>query len=144
MPEVGRDDLEYWLKMLMRLGVDAHRLGEELFEEEKLFDPDGSVRESKMEVYLFECECNARNSQLINSAALSDRQRKLMKWRYIKKKPWGDISRFLNTTLRYTYRIHKRALQRILTANTGEDFKTLYHAEKARLDAANPYSAEYE
>ncbi len=142
MPEIGRDDREYWLKMLMKLGVEAHRLGENLFEEERLFDPNGSVREQKMAVYGFECECNARNSRLIDSVALSARQRALMKWRYIKKKPWGDVFRFMNTTLRYTYEMHKRALQRVLIANEGRDFKEEYHAEKARLDKLNPYTKE--
>ena len=144
MPEVGRDDREYWLKLLMGLSIEAHRLGEKLFEEEKLFDPDEEIREQKMAVYGFECECNARNARLINSAPLSARQRALMKWRYIKKRPWSDVFRFMNTTLRYTYEIHKRALQRVLTANASEDFKVEYHDEKARLDALNPYVAECE
>lgn len=142
MPEVGRDDREYWLKRLMSLSIEAHRLGEQLREEELLLDSDGSVREKKKAVYGFECECNARNSRLIDSAALSARQRRLMKWRYIKKKPWADVFRYLNTTLRYTYDIHKRALRRVSAANEGEDFKAEYHNERARLDTLGPYIGE--
>lgn len=142
MPEIGRDDREYWLKRLMSLGIEAHRLGEKLREEELLLDPDGTVREAKMTVYVFECECNARNIRLIQSAPMSDRQRKLMKWRYIKKRSWKDIFCFMNTTMRYTYDIHKRALKRILAVNEGEDFKAEYLTEKARLDAINTYIAE--
>lgn len=140
MPENGRDDREYWLKMLMGLGIEAYRLGEKLRDEELLLDPDGTVQENKMSVYRFECECNARNIRLIQSAAMKYRQRKLLKLRYIKKIEWRDIFRFMNTDLRYTYRIHKNALNRILTANTGEDFKAEYNAEKERLDALNPYA----
>ena len=144
MPEIGRDDREYWLKLLMRLAIDAHGIGVSLFEEEKVLDIDGSVRKAKKEIYSFECDCNARNVRLINSAALSKRQRKLMKLRYIKKRPWSDVFPLMDTTLRYTYKMHKRALQRILAANTGEDFKRLYNAEKARFDALNPYVSELE
>ena len=144
MPEVGRDDREYWLKKLMGLAIEAHRLGEQLFEEEKVFDVDGSVREAKMAVYGFKLECKVRNAQLINSAILSSRQHMLMKWRYIKGKPWKDIFRLLNTTTRYTYSIHKSALQRLLTANAEENFKEAYHTQKAKLDALNPYVEEYE
>lgn len=144
MPEIGRDDREYWLKMLMGLSIEAHRLGEKLFEEEKLLDVDGSVRKAKVEVYRFECECNARNARLIDSAVLSARQRSLMKWRYLKKKPWKNIFRYMNTTLRYVYKIHKRALQRVLSANAAEDFKAEYHDEKARMAALDPYAAEYD
>lgn len=140
MPEIGRDDREYWLKMLMGLGIEAHRIGEQLRDEELLLDPDGTVRKEKMAVYAFECECNARNIRMIQSAMLSDRQRKLMKLRYIKKKPWADVFRLMNTTLRYTYDIHKKALQRILMRNEGEDLKEEYIVEKARLDAINPYA----
>ena len=127
----------------MGLAIEAHRLGEKLFEEEKLLDSDGSVQTAKLAVYGFECECNARNARLISSAPLSARQRALMKWRYIKKRPWSDVFRFMNTTLRYTYSIHKRALQRVLKANMGKDFKEEYLAEKARLDGINPYVDEY-
>ena len=143
MPEIGRDDREYWLKMLMRLGVDANELGEKLFEEEKLFDPDGELRAKKIAVYKFECECNARNTRLINSAVLSAKQRSLMKLRYIKKKRWADVHRLVNSDLRYAYRIHKHALNRICGINAGRDFKAEYHVEKARLDALNPYASEY-
>ena len=134
-----RDDREYWLKMLMGLGVEAHELGKKLRDEELLMDPDGSVRRVKRMVYAFECECNARNARLIVTAPLSLRQRKLMKLRYIKKRPWSDIFRLMDTTLRYTYKIHKSALQRILSASENVNFKATYHAEKARLDVLNPY-----
>lgn len=145
MPEIGRDDREYWLKMLMGLGIEAYELGEDLFEEEKLCDPDGSVRELKRSVYAFECECTYRNFRLINSAVMSTKERRLMKLRYIKKKQWKDVFRLMNvTTLRYTYEMHKRALKRVLSANKDEDFKAVYHAEKERLDALNPYSDECE
>ncbi len=144
MPEVGRDDAEYWLKMLMGLSVEAHRLGEKLREEELLFDPDGSLRAAKRAVYRFECDCNERNMTLIQTAPMSDRQRKLMKWRYIKKKPWSEIVRVMNTDLRYTYRIHQRALRRLCRQNGERDFKTEYAIEKTRLDALNIYVPEYE
>lgn len=144
MPEVGRDDEEYWLKLLMGLGVEARRLGEKLREEELLLDPDGSVRAAKRAVYRFECDCNERNILLIQSTLLSDRQRKLMKWRYIKKKPWADIVGVMNTDVRYTYRIHQRALRRLCRQNGGRDFKAEYRDEKARLDALNVYAREYE
>lgn len=144
MPEIGRDDREYWLKMLMGLSIEAHQLGEDLFEEEKLLDVDGSVRKAKMAVYRFECECNVRNTRLISSAALSVRQRTLMKLRYMKKRPWKAIYPQLDTTLRYMYEIHKNALQRVLRANTATDFKAVYQTEKARLDALNPYVTETE
>ena len=139
MPEIGRDDREYWLKMLMGLGIEAHRLGEKLRDEELLLDPDGAVHQAKMAVYAIECECNARNIRLIQSAPMKYRQRKLMKLRYIKKVEWKDLFRFMDTDLRYAYRIHKGALNRILRANTGEDFKAEYNVEKERLDALNPY-----
>lgn len=144
MPEIGRDDREYWLKMLMGLGIEAHELGEDLFEEEKLCDPDGSVRELKMSVYAFECECNARNAHLISSAVLSSKQRKMLKLRYIKKKLWKDIFQRFSPSLKYAYNVHKRALQRILTANEGRDFKAEYLAEKERLGSLNPYTSEYD
>lgn len=143
MPEIGRDDREYWLKRLMGLGIEAHELGEQLRDEELLVDPDGIVHETKKAVYRFECECNARNGRLIQSAPMSAKQRKVMKLRYIKKKPWAILVRFMDTDLRYTYRIHKHALQRILKRNEGEDFKAEYIAEKACLDALNPYTQEY-
>ena len=54
MPEIGRDDREYWLKLLMRLAIDAHEIGVSLFEEEKVLDIDGSVRKAKKEIYSFE------------------------------------------------------------------------------------------
>lgn len=142
MPEVGRDDREYWLKMLMGLGVEAHRLGEKLWAEQKVFDPNEAVREAKLIVYEFECECNERNIRLISSTAMSDRQRRVMKWRYIKKKPWSDIFRYLNTTLRYSYKIHARALHRICEQNLDEDFKAFYQTESRRLQAINPYRKE--
>ena len=142
MPEVGRDDREYWLKKLMGIGIEAHRLGEKLRDEELLLDPDGTVRQAKMAVYAIECECNARNIRLIQSAPMKYRQRKLMKLRYIKKVEWKDLFRLMDTDLRYANRIHKGALNRILRANISEDFKAEYIVEKERLDALNPYVAD--
>lgn len=141
MPEIGRDDRDYWVKRLMGLGVEAHRLGEKLRQEQELFDPDGAVRCAKMAVYAFECDCNARNAELIATTAMSDRQRRVMKWRYIKKKPWADIFRYLNTTLRYAYKIHARALRRVGEQHD-DNFKALYHAEQQRLAALDPYLKE--
>ena len=142
MPEVGRDDPEYWLKMLMGLAIEAHRLGEKLRDEELLYDPDGSVRQSKIAVYSFECDCNYRNVNLIQSTTMRERQRKLMKLRYLKKRAWKDIFRIMDTTLRYSYDIHKNALQRVLRQNSGIDYKSEYLAERARLDSLNPYNCE--
>lgn len=141
MPEIGRDDREYWLKMLMGLAVEANRISKNLYEEQQIAD-DGSVRENKMQLYRFESECTTRNTLMITAAAMSPNQRKLMKLRYVKKKPWTEIAGLMQTTRRYTYEIHKRALQRVLSSNTRKDFKAEYYTEKARLDALNPYITE--
>ena len=144
MPEVGRSDPEYWLKMLMGLSISAYQLGEKLREEEELYDPDGSVHEAKLNAYRFECDCNERNGRLIMSSPMSSRQRRLMKLRYLKKKPWNDIIRYMNTDRRYTFRIHEHALRGILKRSGGTDFESEYRAEKARFDELNPYTREYE
>lgn len=143
MPEIGRDDREYWLKMLMGLAVEANRISKNLYEEQQIAD-DGSVRENKMQLYRFECECTTRNTLMITAAAMSPNQRKLMKLRYVKKKPWTEIAGLMQTTRRYTYRIHERALKRVCTSNTVADFKAAYTADKARLDEMNHYLREYE
>lgn len=144
MPEIGRSDPEYWLKMLMGVGIIAHQLGEKLREEEELCDPDGSVHETKMRAYGLECDCNERNTRLIMSAPLSSKQRMIMKQRYLKKKPWNGIVRYMSIEKRYAYRIHKHALQGILRRNSGTDFEREYLTEKARFDEINPYTREYE
>lgn len=135
----NKDERVYYLRELMRLQPTTRRkannvqkITQELFDIGFLEKAE-RFRATKFAIYGFECDCRARNAELIESAFLNLTERKILRMRYIKSNEWNYVFASIGYSRDRVKHIHCEAIEKISKANPDTDFKALYEQEHKRI-----------
>ena len=135
----GKSEHAYYMKELMRLMPLADQASRNIFTAEQELreawqtEKAERFRRIKIELYFICIDCRIYNGELIEAAPLNAKQRRLMRYRYVKGYPWSRLFSTQAYSPSHCKRIHRDAVTKIASNNQGTDFRPMYEELRARM-----------